>query len=441
MTIDASRLAQLQAGGRLPGPTELVQTLMRTLDRGDASLPEIARLIQGDPVLTGRLLRLANSGAYARARPHVAVTPELLMVIGLAAVRHVALAFCLIDRARERIAPDFDTLAFWRRSLAEACAAQTLATITRAAPAAEMFTLGLVAEIGQLALAALEPQGYPALLARLRDAPPETLAAAERRAFGADQRELAVALLADWGFPKLFVEAVRWHALPPPQWPAPLGERQWRLCTSLSLAHRCADLLVAGRTRPDDGFEGVREEATALGVSDLAAFFGEIERAWRDWGDFLALPTVPRAAACAPPAAGALRVLVVEDDAVARRAFEAVLRNAGFDVRGVPDAEQALALAAGWPPQLLVADLVLPGANALELIERLRATSEGAHIHAIVVSAVDRADAIAEAHARGADDFLIKPVDARVLIARVQAGARVLDLKRALARGTANGAN
>lgn len=439
MTIDAARLAHLQSSGRLPGPTQLVQELMRMLDRGDAPLPEIARLIQGDPVLTGRLLRLANSAAYARARPHAAITPELLMVIGLAAVRHVALAFCLIDRARERIAPDFDTLAFWRRSLAEACAAQTLGVITRAAPAAEMFTLGLVAEIGQLALVALDPQGYPALLARLRGAPPDALAAAERDACGTDHRELAVALLTDWGFPKLFTEAVRWHALPPPSWPAPLGERQWRLNASLSLAHRCADLL-ASDDGPGDG-EILREDAAALGVGDLAAFLGETARAWRDWGELLALPAARTGTAGAAPPAAALRVLVVEDDAVARRAFEAVLRNAGFDVRGVPDAEQALALAAGWLPQLLVADLVLPGANALELISRLRATSEGAHIHAIVVSAVDRADAIAAAHARGADDYLVKPVDARVLIARVQAGARRLELKRALARGAADEAN
>ncbi|PJF45583.1 MAG: hypothetical protein CUN48_18145, partial [Candidatus Thermofonsia Clade 3 bacterium] len=134
------KFAELKASGRLPSPSRRALALIEALKRENVTLPEICRLIQADPALTGRLLKLANSAAFARPRPAVAITPEVLMMLGLPAVRNLVLAFALIDNQRSGPSRLFDYAGFWSRALAEACVAQAIGAQLRVAPAAEMFT-------------------------------------------------------------------------------------------------------------------------------------------------------------------------------------------------------------------------------------------------------------------------------------------------------------
>ncbi len=437
--IDAQRLADLRASGRLPGPSRVARQLMLKLEREDTPLPEIVRLIQSDPALAGRLLRLANSAAYARPRPAVAITPEVLMLLGLPTVRNLVLAFSLIDARRAELGEGFDYPAFWSRSLAEGCAAQALGTVTRAAPAAEMFTLGLVAEIGKLALLDLEPEAYPQLLRAQQGQDTAVLAEAERRHLGMDHLELSALLLADWGFPKLFQEAVRWHALPEEGWPMEKGERPWKVTATLRLAHRLADCLAQPDEARLETLKALEADAAALGVVDLIAFGDVILQTWRDWGELLAVPValptpfVELAARAAIPDEGRLRVLVVEDDAAMARLLEGLLAKAGYAMRLAADAEAGLALAISWLPDIVLTDLVMPG-DGLKLIERLRAHEDGRYIYLIVVTILNDTDTLTRAFALGADDYVVKPFDARVLLARLSAGRRMIGLKRELVR-------
>lgn len=438
--IDPQRLAEFQASGRLPGPSRVARQLMLKLERDDTPLPEIVRIIQSDPALAGRLLRLANSAAYARPRPAVAVTPEVLMLLGLPTVRNLVLAFSLIDARRGGRGKDFDYPAFWSRSLAEACAAQALGTISRAAPAAEMFTLGLVAEIGKLALLDLEPQAYPTLLQELADQDSAALIEAERHRLGMDHLELSALLLADWGFPKLFQEAVRWHTLPQERWPLEASSRPWKVTATLNLAHRLAE----GFFLPDEdrlkALKALEPTAAALGALNLVAFGDDILQTWRAWGELLAVPvTLPApfvelAARDIPPNEARIRILVVEDDAAISRLLEGLLTKSGFEVHIARDAQAGLALALQWQPDILLTDLVMPGGGGLKLIEALRAAEAGRHIYVVVVSVLSDTDTLAQAFALGADDYVVKPFHARVLLARLKAGMRVITLQRELVR-------
>jgi len=85
----------------------------------------------------------------------------------------------------------------------------------------------------------------------------------------------------------------------------------------------------------------------------------------------------PRGAAFALTAAVALAspspILVVEDDAHALSGYLEFLLTAGFDVRGVCDALQALPLALRQPPEAVVTDIMLPGMSGFELAAALRA--------------------------------------------------------------------
>ncbi|MCX7673843.1 MAG: diguanylate cyclase [Thiobacillaceae bacterium] len=435
--IDANRLQELKLLGRLPSPPRLALDLVERLKQDDVSLPEVCRLIQADPVLTGRLLKVANSPAYARPRPVLAIGPDVLVMLGLSTVRNLVLVFALIDGWRQSSSRLFDLAAFWSQAMAEACAAQRLGSVIRSAPASEMFTLGLVADIGRLGLATLEPQRYDDLLAAVGpEVDKVSLLEAEREAFGFDHAELTAAMLNDWGFPKLFCEAARCHVLPESDWPMEPDSRAWGLAELLAVAHRLAASLRQEDAQRLETVQSLAPRAAQMGVGSWIALADLVLQDWRAWAELMQLP----APSLTPfvllaerlPSASAVRVLVVEDDAAARRLLEGVLAKAGYEVRVATDGEIGLALAMDWLPDIVLTDLVMPNKDGLALIEALRARPEGEQMYVVVISVVDAVERLAEAFDRGADDYVVKPLDARVLLARLKAGVRLTALRRTL---------
>jgi DNA-binding NtrC family response regulator len=99
------------------------------------------------------------------------------------------------------------------------------------------------------------------------------------------------------------------------------------------------------------------------------------------------------------------RILVVEDEDKLRRVIQLELESAGYEVDGVPSAEQALPLAS--LANLIVTDLRLPGIDGLQLIKQLQA--RGSAAAAIVITAHGSVDLAVEAMKLGAADFLQKP--------------------------------
>lgn len=119
----------------------------------------------------------------------------------------------------------------------------------------------------------------------------------------------------------------------------------------------------------------------------------------------------------AAPAAGT--VVVVEDDDAVRSAVQRGLQMHGFDVRAVPDAEQALVEVARRRPALMVVDVGLPGMSGIDLCRRLRDLEVDTPV--LVLSARDQVgDRVAGLQA-GADDYLVKPFALDELVARLQA--------------------
>ncbi len=112
------------------------------------------------------------------------------------------------------------------------------------------------------------------------------------------------------------------------------------------------------------------------------------------------------------------RVMLVEDDARIRRVLEIALRDEGYRVSSAEAGEPALEKLAESPTDLVVLDLMLPDIDGFEVCRRLRRTSD---VPVIVVSARgDSHDVVAGLEA-GADDYMIKPVVAKELSARIRA--------------------
>jgi two-component system cell cycle response regulator len=91
-----SKIEQLRISGQLPSPKGVALAVMEMSRREEATLDEVARVVQTDPALSSRLLRLCNAAANG-GRP-VASIREAVLRLGMTAVRQLAMGFSLVDQ-------------------------------------------------------------------------------------------------------------------------------------------------------------------------------------------------------------------------------------------------------------------------------------------------------------------------------------------------------
>ncbi|MHB8420059.1 MAG: ATP-binding protein [Myxococcales bacterium] len=130
--------------------------------------------------------------------------------------------------------------------------------------------------------------------------------------------------------------------------------------------------------------------------------------------------------------AGAPLVLIVEDHPDLRSEL-AQLLGPLYRLRLAENGQQALALLAKEPVDLVLSDMVMPGIDGLELCRRLKQDPEAAPF--ILVTAVHDPKALVGALDLGADDFLVKPFNEAELLGRVRAQLRLREMAKALAEG------
>ena len=114
-------------------------------------------------------------------------------------------------------------------------------------------------------------------------------------------------------------------------------------------------------------------------------------------------------------------VLLVEDDPAARQGLELALRRLGYGVRAAATGEAAVDDLGQGPVDVVVLDVMLPGVDGFEVCRRLRRVS---NVPVIMLTARgDDFDVVAGLEA-GADDYVVKPAEPRVLDARIRAVLR-----------------
>jgi len=112
------------------------------------------------------------------------------------------------------------------------------------------------------------------------------------------------------------------------------------------------------------------------------------------------------------------RVLVVEDDEEIVDVLRRSLRHEGYEVRTSGDGVEALDLASGFVPDVVVLDLGLPRMDGVEVCRRLRAESDVPIL--ILTARAEMEDRVGGLDS-GADDYLVKPFERKELLARIRA--------------------
>ena len=113
-------------------------------------------------------------------------------------------------------------------------------------------------------------------------------------------------------------------------------------------------------------------------------------------------------------------ILVVDDEPHIGRVLSTVLGAEGFDVELAADGAEGLRAIASGSIDLVVLDLIMPGANGLEVLAKIRTDPEKGDTPVIILTAKGQDTDREAALAGGANDFLTKPFSPRKLIARIR---------------------
>lgn len=445
--VDQSIFEQLNAAGDLPSPKGPALAIIRLTQREEVSLSELAHAIKADPAFSARLIKAANGIKTLGNRPIVSIR-DALTLLGVPAVRSLALGFSLLSSYRGGSCEMFDYPRFWSHSLLCAIALQTLAGVTHDSQPEEAFSVGLLARIGELALATLFPGRYSDLLRTLAKVPDSHLLDLEQANFVLKHSELSASMMLAWGMPKIYTDAMCFfETLAAVDFQE--GSRQFKFTYLLSLADHVADVCLA----PEADRHAMMSDLFLLGakvsldVDGLIAICDKVAVDWLEWGALLKVeaipmppfeaivssPALPETADWLLPAVGAaacrMRVLLVDDDPVSRLILRETLAEDGHEVFEAVNGREGFEMALELHPDLMVVDWLMPEMDGTSLTRALRQTKIGRGVYILILTAMADDDHLIEAFESGVNDFMNKPLKPRVLSARLRAAQRVVRLQ------------
>lgn len=198
----------------LPYSPELLQSLFaQTSDASLAPAAEVAKTIGNDQGLTSRILALANSAFYG-LQSQVSSVQRAILVLGMREVRTLALALGFQSLTRKNSLPDdFDLAEYWTHQVLVASVAKKLAEDSPDLDPDNMFTAGILHDVGKLIIAMYAPNDWHEIT-RLRREEGLRPTIAEERVLGVDHGVAGALVLKSWHLPESLVEPINWHHNP-----------------------------------------------------------------------------------------------------------------------------------------------------------------------------------------------------------------------------------
>ncbi|MYN30156.1 HDOD domain-containing protein [Duganella levis] len=243
----------------LPTAPKVVEELISSFDKASVSTEEIAKKLSTDPVLSAKLLRLANSAYYHVSRS-IGTVEDAVLMLGFVTVRTLVISSGLVSGFKT--VPGLDLKQFWRYSLHTAVSAKWIAKKTKENTDLA-FTIGMMHAIGQLVIHSAAPEQAMALdkVAGPMDA---RRLDAERASLGYTFADVGAELAKRWKFPVAFSETI--VAFPEPHHNGELN----RLAAVVSLAAWRARVAQAELTDEEIAACYPTDLAEELGLEDNA---------------------------------------------------------------------------------------------------------------------------------------------------------------------------
>ena len=358
-------------------------------------------------------------------------------------LRSATLGFGIATGNRAGICGGFPYDAFWSLSLARGIAAHVLSRQLGVGRPAAAFLSGFLHRIGALAFASSFSDTYASMSSSCPVESMDELRGLERERFGIDHVQLSHALLVDLGFHESVSGVIGGLVECGPD----QGDEYVRL---MRASERIAGLCILGDDAREERWLDLVDLRREMDLErDVFSDLGDtVIRRWWDWGHRLQIRTQPlpsfysldhtkiveRSGLGLPhPRVGdsnsGLSILVVDDDPTALLLLSAQLEHGGHDVRTAPNGAEALNTALQHTFDVVVADWVMPEMDGLDLCRALRRCEAGRHLYFVLLTGREEDEHVIEAFGAGVDDFVTKPSSEGLLLARMKAARRVLDLR------------
>lgn len=209
MTLDVL----LQKDSELSSLPEIYIRVSELLENEDSSTAQIGQVVETDPALTSRILRMVNSAYYGF--PHeISTISQSISILGRDRLRQILIGSVLggvFGKVGNRVLSMND---FWFDSVKTAIMARQLCRESSNSDQSEtLFTAGLLHEIGRLILAQRLPD-ESLLVQNAVDVDDEDIIQAEQRIFGFTHCDVGAAFIRKWGLPQILSDIARFYRSP-----------------------------------------------------------------------------------------------------------------------------------------------------------------------------------------------------------------------------------
>lgn len=211
--MDLNQLSlKIARSENLPVLSNVVTQVLKLADDPNASPRTLEKIIERDPALTAKILRVGNSSYYGMSQ--VSSIGRAISVLGMNTIRSlvIGVAYQQILGART-VAQKFDKMLFWKHSLAVAVGSRILMKITQPLKSEELYVAGMMHDVGLLVMDKFAPSELDgALKVSIQDKIP--LHIAEQSLYGFDHAQIGGLLAEKWKLTGTIGNAIKFHEDP-----------------------------------------------------------------------------------------------------------------------------------------------------------------------------------------------------------------------------------
>ncbi len=418
-----------------------------------APVKDVALKIQSDASMQNRMLKIINAPFYKLAGGVPDVTTAISLV-GYKKICNLAVGISVVDLFPGGSEGGFNYARFWERSIcAGAAAGEVAARIPKDLPA-DLFSAGLMQDIGALFLVRCRPLEYGAAMG-VSKAQGVHVAKAERKVLGVDHALVGAALGKKWQLPSLLTEVIRYHHFSEFEESVPDGTRT--VIQVANLSNLIADVFF--ESDGDERREVLERRGRAFfgfGPKMIADLLEKIPESAKEIGAAFSMQVDPGAAPAAEkpkevrhdtcPECGAAdqegkfcgecgasmvmeaekpvrdsnKVLIAEDSIASRRALSFVVKKLGYIPVEATNGFEAVELAKRDPPGMIMLDVMMPRMNGLEALKKIRDHRPTASVPVVMLTSLTDSETVVEAVQAGANDYVVKPYTADIIAQRLK---------------------
>jgi diguanylate cyclase (GGDEF)-like protein len=193
---------------KLPSSPSIALRLLEAVKKDDFSFTEIAEIIQYDPALTAKVLKVVNSTSYSLPDKIVSIE-RALEILGIHVVKNIVFSFTLVDGLEISSTDIFSIDYFWKRSIIAAIGTELFTEYFNIKDA-EIFVTALLQDLGILILHSSYLDDYSSLIAE-KNSTKTPIEVLEKRKYGFSHQDLGSEVLEQWGLPERIYLPIRHH--------------------------------------------------------------------------------------------------------------------------------------------------------------------------------------------------------------------------------------